>query len=77
MNASMQPADLNETIWRDLLHAARHDDGAAARENLEAGVPIYYVEDDTPEGLLIKEYPDGHRELIRVAGDREEVVRTL
>jgi len=57
--------DSDEQLWRDLLSAAKHDDGAAAQRHLEAGRPIYYAEDDTPEGLLIKEYPNGRRELVR------------
>jgi hypothetical protein len=77
MNANVQSLDLNDAIWRDLLYAARHDDGAAVRENLDAGCPVYYTEDDTPPNLLLKEYPDGYRELIRVVGDKDEVVRAL
>ncbi len=37
----------------------------AARDHLAAGYPIYYSESDTPAGLIIKEYPDGRRELVR------------
>lgn len=69
--------DVNEDIWQDLLKAARHDDGAAAREHLEAGFPIYYREDDTPEGLLIKEHPGGRRELVRFDEAGDEVIRAL
>lgn len=50
---------------------------APAREHLAAGRPIYYGEHDTPSGLLIKEYPDGRRELVRYHRDRDEVVRAL
>ena len=50
---------------------------APAREHLAAGHPIYYGEDDTPEGLLIKEHPDGHRELVRFDRDGDEVIRQL
>lgn len=50
---------------------------APAREHLAAGRPIYYGEDDTPAGLLIKEYPDGRRELVRYHRDGDEVVRAL
>ena len=69
--------DPNEVLWRDLLHAAQHDDGAAAKEHLQAGFPIYYVKDDTPPGLLIKEYPNGRRELVRFDEDGDEVIRAL
>ncbi|GAN81515.1 hypothetical protein [Acidocella aminolytica] len=65
---AVQPSsvdDPNEALWRNLLHAARHDDGAAAKELLQAGFPIYYAEDDNPVDLLIKEHPSGRRELMR------------
>lgn len=69
--------DVNDLILRDLIHAAKHDDGAAANEHLAAGFPIYYSEDDTPADLLIKEYPSGKREFVRVNGKVDEVVRVL
>lgn len=57
--------DLNERLWGELLAGVQVDTGEAARAHLEAGRSIYYSEDDTPEGLLIKKLPDGHRELVR------------
>lgn len=77
---TLQPGglqDLNEVLWHDLLYAAQHDDGAAAKAHLQAGFPIYYVKDDTPEGLLIKEHPNGRRELVRFDEDGDEVIRVL
>ncbi len=68
---------MNEAIWRDLLSGALHDDGEAAREHLQAGFPIYYAHDDTPPGLLIKEHPDGRRELVIFDRDGDIVVKTL
>ncbi|MEX8139976.1 hypothetical protein AB7B51_17395 [Acinetobacter baumannii] len=69
--------DQSDELWRDLLTAARNDDGAAVQEHFAAGHPVYYTEDDTPADLLVKEYPDGRREWVRVIGKRDEVVRTL
>lgn len=69
--------DLNDELWRDLLHAAQHDDGAAAKEHLQAGFPIYYAKDDTPAGLLIKEHPNGRRELVRFHRAGDEVIQAL
>lgn len=43
--------------------------GEAAKEMLEAGIPIYYIEDDTPKDLLIKHYPTGRRELVSISID--------
>ncbi|SFI68091.1 hypothetical protein [Methylobacterium brachiatum] len=71
-----KPVDTSESLWRDLQNA-RHDDGAAAREHLQAGFPVYYVEGDTPEGLLVKEYPGGRRELVRFDEAGDQVIRDL
>ncbi|MDC5123761.1 hypothetical protein NRA16_17765 [Acinetobacter baumannii] len=72
--------DVNEQLWRDLLSAAHNDQGEAAQEHFAAGHPVYYTEDDTPADLLIKEYPDGRRELIRFAvynSKVDEVVKVI
>lgn len=63
--------------WTSFVRAVIHDDGAAAREHLEAGRAIYYVEDATPKGLLIKEHPGGLRELVRFKPDGDLVVAVL
>ncbi|WP_407549688.1 hypothetical protein [Xanthomonas euvesicatoria] len=46
---------------------------------LAAGEPIYYFEDDTPEGLVIRESPDGTRVLVayRDGEDHDAIVATL
>ncbi len=67
--------DPNETIWRDLLLA--DGDDSAAREHLAVGFPVYYVEDDTPPSLLVKEHPDGRRELVRFDKTGDEVIKML
>lgn len=66
-----------DVMWAEFEHAAQIDDGAAARGHLEAGRAVYYGEDDTPAGLIIKHHPDGHRELVRFDGRDEVVVRPL
>ena len=52
-------------------------DDFAVRDLLAAGWPVYYADDDTPAGLVIKEYPDGRRQLVRGWGADEQVVRDL
>jgi hypothetical protein len=64
-----------EQLWRDI--AKIDGDDSAARELLAAGHCIYYSEDDTPEELQIKEYPDGRRELVRFHREGDEVIRAL
>jgi hypothetical protein len=58
-----------------LISGVRHDDGDAARSHLAAGRPIYYTEDDTPAGLLIKKHPDGRRELVKFDEEGDQVIR--
>lgn len=58
----MCPQD--EALWRDILNAAEKDDGAAARDHLNAGFPVYYCDENTPYGMVVKQHPDGRRELV-------------
>lgn len=67
--------DPNEQLWCDLETV--DGDDSAARAHLAAGRAIYYAKNNTPQGLLIKEYPDGHRELVRFHREGDEVIRTL
>ncbi|WP_423781070.1 hypothetical protein [Escherichia coli] len=46
-----------------------------ARSNLLSGVPIYYAERNTPEGCVIKEYPDGRKELVSFMTGTEKTVK--
>lgn len=71
--ANPAPVDL----WDVIREGVERDGDLAAREHLAAGHPIYYWEEDTPEGLAIKKYPDGRRELVRRHGEGDEVVRAL
>jgi hypothetical protein len=45
------------------------DDDSEARNTLARGLPIYYTEPSTPRGLVIRESPDGRKDLLRVAPD--------
>ncbi|OIQ80724.1 hypothetical protein GALL_375210 [mine drainage metagenome] len=59
------------------VSAITYDDGAAAKEHLAAGRPIYYGDDAFP-GEVIKEYPDGRRQIVVMnADDTITVVRDL
>ena len=49
-------------------------DTAEADECLAQGASIYYIEEDTPAGLLIKEYPCGRKELIEMQATGEEII---
>jgi hypothetical protein len=74
--AEMSEAELEE--WdRGFVAALEAGDDSAARASLAAGVPIYYAEDDTPADGVIKEYPDGHRELVAFVNGSEKFLRNL
>ncbi len=53
-----------ELFWRYLEVAFAHDDGATAREHLAAGREITY-RDPLLGNALIREWPDGRREVIK------------
>lgn len=64
-------------LWDVIARGLERDGDFAVREHLAAGRPVYYTDDDTPDGLLIKKHPDGRRELVRYRRDGDEVVRAL
>ena len=63
--------------WASFVRDVINDDGSAAKEHLEAGRAIYYVDKATPKGLLIKEHPGGRRELVRFCPLGDLVVAEL
>ncbi|WP_454882974.1 hypothetical protein [Sphingomonas oryzagri] len=59
----------------DFERMAVEDDDTAARKMLTSGMPIHIARDDTPAGHVIRVYPDGREELVRV--DREAAAKIL
>jgi hypothetical protein len=57
-------------------HALTQDKGEAAREHLAAGRAIYYS-DDRFRDAVVKEYPDGRRQLVTFQADEEVLLRDL
>jgi len=49
-----------------ITRALRQDDGAAAQEHLSAGRPIYYYDDDFDEENIVREWPNGSREIVDI-----------
>ena len=71
-------ADAEQSAFvRQWATAFASDQGDTAREILAAGLPIYYTEADTPDDQVIRQMPDGTRQLVRWSGDIEVVVREL
>ncbi len=63
-----------DRFWNDLPRLIEQDEGGAVKELLAKGIPAYYSEDDTPDGLLIRENPDGTRQLVRVNFDGDDTI---
>ena len=59
--------------WRAEAAELVEGEGDAARAHLAAGRAVPYVDEDTPDGHVLRLRPDGSRELVRV-GEQESVV---
>ena len=67
-----------DRFWNDLPRLIEQDDARAVRGLLSRGISVYYSEEDTPDGLLVRENPDGTRQLVRISFDGgDTVVRDL
>ena len=51
-------------FWEQFERNLDSDTGEAAKAHLAAGRPIYYGDPAYP-GAVVKQYPDGHRQLVR------------
>lgn len=60
-------------FWTVFEWALANDDGAAAKEHLAAGRPIYYCDDKYPTEM-VRKWPDGRRELVQVDETGEATV---
>ena len=65
------PTSLDAEFERD----AMEEDGSAAEEILASGMPIHISRDDTPAGHVVRVYPNGREELVRI--DWDEMRRLL
>ena len=64
--------ELNE-LWESIGRMDINPGALAAQEDLAAGHPVYGHEDGLAPDELIKEYPDGRKEVIRLErGTRRE-----
>ena len=69
--------DEDSAFIAELEKRLMQTDDTTARAHLDAGFPIYYMEENTPEHLIVKEYPSGRRQWIRLVNDQEQVVKEL
>lgn len=70
-------SDDDDALWAKLEAGADELAGAAAEAHLRAGRAIYYSEPGTPEGLMIREMPDGQKCLVRIVIAGNEVHETV
>ena len=59
----------------DAVH--KDDGGDEVRCALGRGIAVYYLEEDTPQGCIIKEYPDGRKELVSFSSGSEQRVEAM
>lgn len=64
-------------IWQLISDGIERDGDRVARSHLAAGFPIYTSQPDTPAGVVIREMPDGTRQLVRFDAAGEHVVGPL
>jgi hypothetical protein len=61
----------------DIVRGIINDDGAAAKAHLAAGRAIYYGDEKYP-GEIVREWPDGRRELVAVSAEvKVSVIREI
>ena len=67
----MNPGE-EAVFYERLLAELRQEDDSAARANLAAGVPVYYRHEAFQEpGQIIRHYPNGRMERVRIAADQD------
>ena len=68
-----------DELWKSIGRMDINPGAEAAQEDLAAGLPVYGHKDGLAPGEIIKEYPDGHKEIVRLErGTRKEIfIRAL
>lgn len=72
----MTPVD-DAVFWEAAVAELVPDEGEAVRAHLAAGRFVSYRKPDTPPGHVIRRFPDGRRELVRIDRDGDAVVAQL
>lgn len=71
------PVPTGSDIWQRISDGISRDGDRVARSHLVAGFPVYVSNEDTLPGTVIRENPDGTRELVCFDADGEHVVAPL
>jgi hypothetical protein len=61
---SQMTGEQEHQFWEQFAHDLDNDSGEAAEAHMKAGRPIYYEDPDYPD-QVVKQYPDGRRQLVR------------
>ena len=78
MTGSNEPrVTTGNDIWQLISDGIARDGDRVARSHLATGFPVYASGEDTPPGTVIRENPDGTRELVRFDAAGEHVVGPL
>jgi hypothetical protein len=63
-----------DALWRSIGRLDINPGAEAAKEHLTAGRPVYGHEDGLATDEVLKEYPDGRKEVVRFErGTRKEI----
>lgn len=65
-----------DEFWERLPELAAKAGYEAVQRHLAEGRPVYYSEDEHPDDI-IKEYPDGSREIVTLIEGKEVFVRSI
>ena len=69
--------DDGSQFFAELEAALFDDDGLAAKQHLAAGLAIYYGDEKYP-GAIVKQYPNGRKQLVSVGKDGQiSVIRDI
>jgi len=67
----------NGDLWERLIEGLERGDLQPCADHLKAGRPIYVADGHTPDSAVTKQYPDGHRELVRIDSDGQHIIGPL
>lgn len=78
MGARQTDQDPSEKLWQEIVRQSLEDEtgpelGPAAQKHLAEGRAVYYSDDAYP-GETIRHYPDGHREIVALDTDNNEIL---
>jgi len=68
-----------KSLYKDLCRTKTIDMSDVCQRHLRAGAPIYYTESGLPDNQIIKQYPDGRREILEFdsRGGEGRVIKRL